>query len=69
MAERRPRGLLDTNVIIDLDGTGEADIMALEFELAEYPPALATDFAEWQRIWALTLATNLTGAANATFCK
>ncbi len=31
-------------------------------------PPLATDFAEWQRVWSLTLATNLTGAANATFC-
>ncbi|MEO5708804.1 MAG: SDR family oxidoreductase [Nocardioidaceae bacterium] len=31
-------------------------------------PPLATDFAEWQRIWSLTLTTNLTGAANATFC-
>jgi NAD(P)-dependent dehydrogenase (short-subunit alcohol dehydrogenase family) len=31
-------------------------------------PPLATGFAEWQRIWSLTLSTNLTGAANATFC-
>jgi 3-oxoacyl-[acyl-carrier protein] reductase len=31
-------------------------------------PPLSTDFAEWQRVWSLTLATNLTGAANATFC-
>ena len=31
-------------------------------------PPLATDFDEWQRIWALTLATNLTGAATTTFC-
>lgn len=31
-------------------------------------PPLETDFAAWQEAWTRTLATNLTGAANATFC-
>jgi NAD(P)-dependent dehydrogenase (short-subunit alcohol dehydrogenase family) len=31
-------------------------------------PPLSTSYAEWQRAWAQTLATNLGGAANATFC-
>ncbi len=31
-------------------------------------PPLETDYATWQATWARTLATNLTGAANATFC-
>jgi len=31
-------------------------------------PPLKTSYAEWQEAWSRTLATNLTGAANATFC-
>jgi 3-oxoacyl-[acyl-carrier protein] reductase len=31
-------------------------------------PPLTTSYEEWQSTWALTLATNLSGAANATFC-
>ncbi len=31
-------------------------------------PPLDTSYDEWQQSWARTLATNLTGAANATFC-
>jgi NAD(P)-dependent dehydrogenase (short-subunit alcohol dehydrogenase family) len=31
-------------------------------------PPLSTAYADWQASWAQTLATNLTGAANATFC-
>lgn len=32
-----------------------------------HPPLEAT-YAEWQEAWSRTLSTNLTGAANATFC-
>jgi 3-oxoacyl-[acyl-carrier protein] reductase len=31
-------------------------------------PPLETTYEEWQRTWSRTLSTNLTGAANATFC-
>jgi 3-oxoacyl-[acyl-carrier protein] reductase len=31
-------------------------------------PPLTTDYEQWQQQWTRTLATNLTGAANATFC-
>lgn len=31
-------------------------------------PPMETDYAAWQAAWSATLATNLTGAANATFC-
>ena len=31
-------------------------------------PPLTTSYDEWQATWSRTLATNLTGAANATFC-
>ncbi|MDQ3616331.1 MAG: SDR family oxidoreductase [Actinomycetota bacterium] len=31
-------------------------------------PPLETSYADWQAAWSRTLAVNLTGAANATFC-
>lgn len=31
-------------------------------------PPLSTSYDQWQTAWAETIATNLTGAANATFC-
>ncbi len=31
-------------------------------------PPLETDYEAWQQAWSRTLATNLTGAANTTFC-
>jgi NAD(P)-dependent dehydrogenase (short-subunit alcohol dehydrogenase family) len=31
-------------------------------------PPLSTAYEQWQETWTRTLATNLTGAANATFC-
>ncbi|MGI8433948.1 MAG: SDR family NAD(P)-dependent oxidoreductase [Nocardioidaceae bacterium] len=31
-------------------------------------PPLSTSYDDWQATWSQTLATNLTGAANATFC-
>ena len=31
-------------------------------------PPLSTDYERWQQTWGRTLATNLTAAANATFC-
>lgn len=31
-------------------------------------PPLSTSYDEWQAVWSQTLTTNLTGAANATFC-
>ncbi len=49
-------------------GLGGLDVLVNNAGVFVAHPPLATDFAEWQRIWALTLATNLTGAANATFC-
>jgi len=47
---------------------GRLDVLVNNAGIFVAHPPLKTSYAEWQEAWSRTLATNLTGAANATFC-
>ena len=47
---------------------GRLDVLVNNAGVFIAQPPLATDYTDWQATWTRTLATNLTGAANATFC-
>jgi 3-oxoacyl-[acyl-carrier protein] reductase len=47
---------------------GRLDVLVNNAGVFVAHPPLSTSYDEWQATWARTLATNLTGAANATFC-
>ena len=47
---------------------GRLDVLVNNAGVFLAHPPLETSYEEWQEAWARTLATNLTGAANATFC-
>jgi 3-oxoacyl-[acyl-carrier protein] reductase len=47
---------------------GRLDVLVNNAGIFVAHPPLETSYEQWQRTWAATLATNLTGAANATFC-
>jgi 3-oxoacyl-[acyl-carrier protein] reductase len=47
---------------------GRLDVLVNNAGVFVAHPPLATTYDEWQATWSRTLATNLTGAANATFC-
>jgi 3-oxoacyl-[acyl-carrier protein] reductase len=47
---------------------GRLDVLVNNAGVFLAHPPLSTSYDEWQAAWARTLATNLTGAANATFC-
>jgi 3-oxoacyl-[acyl-carrier protein] reductase len=47
---------------------GGLDVLVNNAGIFEAHPPLATSYADWQAAWSKTLAVNLTGAANATFC-
>lgn len=47
---------------------GRLDVLVNNAGVFLAHPPLATSYDEWQAAWSQTLATNLTGAANATFC-
>ena len=47
---------------------GRLDVLVNNAGIFVAHPPLATSYDEWQEVWARTLAVNLTGAANATFC-
>jgi 3-oxoacyl-[acyl-carrier protein] reductase len=50
------------------DGLGRLDVLVNNAGVFLSHPPLTTSYEEWQAAWSRTLATNLTGAANATFC-
>jgi NAD(P)-dependent dehydrogenase (short-subunit alcohol dehydrogenase family) len=50
------------------DRLGRLDVLVNNAGIFVAHPPLGTSYDEWQQAWARTLATNLTGAANATFC-
>ena len=50
------------------DGLGGLDVLVNNAGVFLAHPPLTTTYDVWQESWARTLATNLTGAANASFC-
>jgi NAD(P)-dependent dehydrogenase (short-subunit alcohol dehydrogenase family) len=50
------------------EGLGRLDVLVNNAGVFLAHPPLQTSYEEWQASWSRTLATNLTGAANATFC-
>ena len=51
-----------------VDQLGRLDVLVNNAGVYLSHPPLATSYDEWQATWSRTLATNLTGAANATHC-
>jgi 3-oxoacyl-[acyl-carrier protein] reductase len=47
---------------------GRLDVLVNNAGVFLAHPPLTTTYDDWQALWAQTLATNLTGAANAMFC-
>lgn len=50
------------------DALGGLDVLVNNAGVFKAQPPLETSYEDWQASWAETLATNLTGPANATFC-
>jgi NAD(P)-dependent dehydrogenase (short-subunit alcohol dehydrogenase family) len=47
---------------------GRLDVLVNNAGVFLAHPPLSTSYEQWQAVWSATLGTNLTGAANATFC-
>ncbi|MCH7681408.1 SDR family oxidoreductase [candidate division KSB1 bacterium] len=49
-------------------GMGKIDVLINNAGIFEVHPILDMEYEEWQQIWQKTVATNLLGPANLTFC-
>ena len=49
-------------------GLGGLDVLVNNAGVFVAHPPMTSSYEQWQAAWTTTLATNLTGAANATFC-
>lgn len=67
-ADIRDADAVEKMVATAVDEMGRIDILINNAGIYEDHPLAEVSYADWQESWQLVLGTNLTGAANITFC-